>query len=168
VEMVLHELGALFLDRDRSRSVRRILVCRVLLDDLVAGFRLDARLLRVVHAARKVAMGAGDDARRGELGNGCTEPAGEEGHVLPPGLRVGAAGFVAGARRFGSMFGAAPETVKRVMPPWHARSSDRDQPMIATLVSISRAIPMSPDRRARRSATSGRIPFVTSRQNSSC
>jgi hypothetical protein len=59
IEVVLDQLGALFLDGDRPGPVGDVLVSGVFLDDAVAGLGLDAGLLRVVDAARQVAVRSG-------------------------------------------------------------------------------------------------------------
>src|SRR3972149_5981126 len=59
VEMVLPQLAPLLLDGDGAGPERGVLVGRVLLDDPVAGFRLDAGLARVVDATGQVTVGAG-------------------------------------------------------------------------------------------------------------
>src|SRR2546422_3070782 len=63
IDVVLGQFRALFLDYDRPGL--ELLVARgvVLLDDLVARLRFNARLLGVVDAARQVAMGVRDGLR---------------------------------------------------------------------------------------------------------
>src|SRR4051794_12874193 len=73
VEVVLHEVRALFLDVDGAGAERRILVGGVLLDNPVDGLGLDAGLLRVVDAAGQVAVRVRDGLRG--------EDAGDEGHL---------------------------------------------------------------------------------------
>src|SRR5207302_3483462 len=57
VEMVLGQLRAFLLDDDRALAVDLVLRVVVFLDDVVDGLCLDARLLRVVDPAGKIAMG---------------------------------------------------------------------------------------------------------------
>ena len=57
VEVVLDELGALLLDVDAAGLEELVVAGIVLLDDAQARFGLDAGLLRVVDAARDVAVG---------------------------------------------------------------------------------------------------------------
>ena len=57
VQVVLDELGALLLDVDAAGAEELVVTGVVLLDDAQAGLGLDPRLLRVVDAARDVAMG---------------------------------------------------------------------------------------------------------------
>src|SRR4029077_15565007 len=63
VDVVLGELSSLLFDDDRARLELFVTRRVVLLDDLVAGLRLDACLLRVVNAAGQVAMSGGGEGR---------------------------------------------------------------------------------------------------------
>src|SRR4051794_34890260 len=62
-QMVLHELGPLLLDEQRASAEDGVLVALVLLADRLHRLGLDARLRRVVDAARQVTVGRDGDAR---------------------------------------------------------------------------------------------------------
>src|SRR5688500_12270668 len=70
VEVVLDELGALFLDVNAARAEELVVGGIVLLDDAEARLGLDACLLGVVDATRDVAMGVHDTRRAKEGAEG--------------------------------------------------------------------------------------------------
>src|SRR6266550_6941008 len=57
VEVMLRQLRPLLFDQDRPLPVDVVLRVVVLLDDVVDGFRLDSRLLRVVNPTGQIAVG---------------------------------------------------------------------------------------------------------------
>src|SRR5690349_9314710 len=70
-EVVLDQLGALFLDEDRTGPELGVRVLRVLFRDGLDRFRLDPGLRRVIDSARQVAVGMDDGLR---LEQACEQP----------------------------------------------------------------------------------------------
>src|SRR6266702_8372324 len=70
-QVVLDQLGTLFLDEDRAGPELGVRVLLVLFRDGLDGFRLDPGLRRVIDSARQVAVGVGDGLR---LEQACEQP----------------------------------------------------------------------------------------------